>query len=88
MIFGITDSERLCLVKVNFDTIDKSNGIKFIHNITSDSFRKQIESEFPELFKGIDVWQNKHKTLRWSNTSCRTYLVCTTCNAGNIEMRT
>ena len=45
----------LGIVKVNFDMIDKSNGIKVVHNITSDSFRKQIEAEFPELFKGISL---------------------------------
>ena len=27
--------------------------VKVVHDVTSDSFRKQIESEYPELFKGI-----------------------------------
>ena len=26
-----------------------------VHDVTSDSFRKQIESEYPELFKGIGL---------------------------------
>ena len=26
-----------------------------VHNVTSDSFRKQIEAEFPELFKEIGL---------------------------------
>ena len=56
VILGVSDSERLSLVKVNFDMIDKSNGIKVVHNITSDSFtRDRIETEFPELFKGIGL---------------------------------
>ena len=45
--------QKLCLVKVNFDTVDRS--VKVVHNITSDSFRRQIESEYPELFKGIGL---------------------------------
>ena len=52
-IVGITDSEKLGLVKVNFDMIDK--GVKVIHEITAESFRKQIESEYPDLFKGIGL---------------------------------
>ena len=39
-ILGIIDSEKLGLVKVNFDAIDKSNGIKVVHDVTSDSCRK------------------------------------------------
>ena len=53
MILDIADSERLGLVKVNFDMIDKSDGIKVVHNVTSKAFRREIKSEFPELFKGI-----------------------------------
>ena len=29
--------------------------MKVINGITSDSFRKQIESEYPQLFKGIGL---------------------------------
>ena len=54
-IIGINDSEKLGLVRVNFDTVDHSVKVKVINGITSDSFRKQIESEYPELFKGIGL---------------------------------
>ena len=51
-IVGITESEKLGLVRVNFDMID--NGVKVVHEVvTAESFKKQIESEYPELFKGI-----------------------------------
>lgn len=52
-ILSIADSEKLGLVKVNFDMIDKSNNVKLIHSMTSESFKKKIETKFPELFKGI-----------------------------------
>ena len=38
-IVGITDSEKLGLVKVNFDMIDK--GVKVVHEITLESFKKK-----------------------------------------------
>ena len=50
---GINESERLDLVRVNFDTMEHS--VKLVHDITSDSFREQIELEYPELFKGIGL---------------------------------
>ena len=50
-ILGISDSEKLGLVKVNFDTEDRS--IKVVHDVTPDTLRRQIKSEYPELFKGI-----------------------------------
>ena len=49
----VSDSERLSLVKVNFDMVEKSSSVKLVHNVTSDSFKGQIETEYPELFKGI-----------------------------------
>ena len=52
-ILGINDSERLGLVRVNFNAVKHS--AKLVHEITSDSLRKQIESEYPELFKGIGL---------------------------------
>ena len=52
-ILGVTDSEKLGLVNINFDVIDRENSIKVVHNIESDCFKKQIETEFPNLFKGI-----------------------------------
>ena len=30
-------------------------GIKVVHDITLDSFKREIESEYPELFKGIGL---------------------------------
>ena len=52
-IVGIADSEKLQLVKVNFDIVEK--GVKVIHEVTDESFKRQIESEYPELFKGIGL---------------------------------
>ena len=33
--------------------IDK--GVKVVHEVSADAFRKMIESEYPELFKGIGL---------------------------------
>ena len=33
--------------------------MKVVHNIESDSFKKQIENKFPELFKGISCMDGK-----------------------------
>ena len=57
VILGIADSEKLGLVRVKFDMADHS--VKVVHDVTSDSFRKQIKSEYPELFKGIRVMDDK-----------------------------
>ena len=48
-------TEMLGLVNVDFDAIDKENSIKVVHNIESESgcFKEQIETEFPDRFKGI-----------------------------------
>ena len=54
-ILGIADSERLGLVKVNFDMVGKSSSVKLVHNVTSDSFKCKIETEFPEFFQGIGL---------------------------------
>ena len=52
-ILGVSDSEKLGLVKVNFDVI-QSKTVKMIHNISlSEVFKCEMESEYPELFKGI-----------------------------------
>ena len=53
MILGVADSERLGLVRVNFDMLDCS--VKLVHNVTSESFKHEIEKDFPELFKGISL---------------------------------
>ena len=50
---GISDSEKLGLVKANFDMIDK--GIKVVYDVSAYSFKKQIELEYPEWFKGIGL---------------------------------
>ena len=39
-IIGIADSEKLNLVMVNFDVIEKENSVKVVHNVESDSFKK------------------------------------------------
>ena len=46
VIIGISDSETLGLVNINFDVIEKENSIKVVHNIESESdcFKKQIET--------------------------------------------
>ena len=46
-LLGIDDSEKLGLVKVNFDMV------KNINEVTEESFKQKIEGEYPELFKGI-----------------------------------
>ena len=57
LILGITDSEKLGLVRVNFDMVNKS--VKVVLESTSESFKKQIESEYSELFKGIGLMDGK-----------------------------
>ena len=39
-IVGITDSEKLKLVKVNFDMV---KGVKVVHEVTQELFQKEIE---------------------------------------------
>ena len=52
-ILGVSDSEKLGLVKVNFDMI-QNRRVKLVHNVSiSEVFKCQMESEFPELFQGI-----------------------------------
>ena len=52
-IIRISDSEKIKLVKVNFDMIKKR--VKFIHEVPEESFKQKIESEYAELFKGIGL---------------------------------
>ena len=53
VILGVSDSEKLGLVKVNFDVI-QSKTVKLVHNVSmSEVFKHQMESEYPELFQGI-----------------------------------
>ena len=58
-IIGITDSEQLDLVRVNFDAIEWESSLKVVYNVKSDSFKKQMENEFPELFKGISCMDSE-----------------------------
>ena len=53
-ILGVSDSEKLGLVKVNFDMI-QNKMLRLVHsvNIESELFKAKMESEYPELFKGI-----------------------------------
>ena len=55
-ILGVSDSEKLGLVKVNFDMIQNKT-LRLVHsvdnNTESEAFKAKMESEFPELFKGI-----------------------------------
>ena len=55
-ILGVSDSEKLGLVKVNFNMIQNKT-LRLVHsvdsNTESEAFKAKMESEFPELFKGI-----------------------------------
>ena len=52
-ILGVSDSEKLGLGKVNFDVI-QSKTVKLVHDVSmSEVFKHEIETEYPELFKGI-----------------------------------
>ena len=53
-IVGISDSEKLRLVQVNFDMV-KNEHVKIINEVSEASFRQNIEKEYPELFKGIGL---------------------------------
>ena len=53
-IVGISDSERLKLVKVNFDMV-RNGHIKVIHEVTQEAFKQAVEKEYPELFKGFGL---------------------------------
>ena len=56
-IVRIADSEKLKLVKVNFDMVEK--GVKVIHEVTEESFKQKIEFEYTELFKGIGLMKEE-----------------------------
>ena len=53
-LVGITDSEKLGLVHVNFHMV-KNEHVKIINEVTEESFKHSIEKEYPELFKGIGL---------------------------------
>ena len=53
---GINDSEKLKMVKVNFDMI---KGVKVVHEITQETFKHEIEKEYSDLFKGIGLMKGE-----------------------------
>ena len=53
-LVGITDSEKLGLVQINFNMV-KNEHVKIINEVTEESFKYSIEKEYPELFKGIGL---------------------------------
>ena len=53
-LVGITDSEKLGLVQVNFNMV-RNEHVKIINEVTEESFKHSIEKEYPELFKGIGL---------------------------------
>ena len=57
-LVGMTDSEKLGLVQVNFDMV-KNEHVKIINEVTEESFKCSIEKEYPELFKGIGLMDGK-----------------------------
>ena len=57
-IVGITDSEKLRLVKVNFDMV-KNEHVKIINEVKEEAFKQKIEKEYPELFQGIGLMKGE-----------------------------
>ena len=55
-IVAITDSEKLNLVKVNFDMV---KGVNVVHEITQESFKQENEKEYSDLFKGIGLMKGE-----------------------------
>ena len=58
-IVGITDAEKLRLVKVNFDTV---RDVRIVHEVTGNegqAFKERIEKEYPQLFKVLASWMEK-----------------------------
>ena len=50
---GISDSEKLKLVRVNFDIV---RDVKIINEVNEgQAFKEKIEKKYPELFKGIGL---------------------------------
>ena len=56
-LVGINDSEKLDLVKANFDMVNEHGQI--VSEVTEESFKREIEGEYPELFKGIGLMDGK-----------------------------
>ena len=71
-ILGVSDSEILGLVKVNFDAINAAKMVRLVHSVdnVSDEFKSKIE-EYPDLFEGIGCMDGEISIkLRGSNFSC------------------
>ena len=57
-IVGITDSEKLGLISVNFDMIKNEEHINIVNEVKDqkeETFGQTIEREYPDLFKGIGL---------------------------------
>ena len=54
-IIGITDSEKLGLVSVNFDMVQNEKHIKVVAEVNEETFKRTIEKEYPDLFQGIGL---------------------------------
>ena len=57
-IVGISDSEKLMLVQVNFDMV-KNEHVKIINEVKDETFKQEIEKEYPELFQGIGLMKGE-----------------------------
>ena len=89
-IIGITDSEKLGLVSVNFDMVQNEKHVKIIAEVNEETFKQTIEKEYPDLFKGIGLMdeRNFHQIERWCGAPCRAHQTCSSCDAGTTEKRT
>ena len=85
-LVGITNSEKLGLVQVNFDMV-RNEHVKIINEVTEESFKHSIEKEYPELFKGIGLMDGEdfHQIERWCHPTCRANLKSSSCYAGTIK---
>ena len=57
-IVGISDSEKLRLVQVNFDVV-RDEHVKIINEVKEEAFKQEIEKEYPGLFQGIDLMKGE-----------------------------
>ena len=75
-IIGITDSEKLGLVSVNFDMVQNEKHVKIIGEVKDDeeSFKQTIE-RIPRSVQGYwaNGWRNLHQIEGWCHTSCRAH---------------
>ena len=92
VIIGITDSEKLGLVSVNFDMVQNEKQVKIIAVVSDEeSFKRTIEREYPDLFKAIGLMDREIsiKIEGWCHgTPCRAHQACSSCYAGTTDKRT